>query len=96
MWSGNEIGFMVAQAHWRKGLVSEALAAVLPLFFEEPGIQKIVADVDPRNEASIGVLKKFGFVEAGRRERTLEVGGVWVDSLDMALSKHDWEKAVVS
>jgi RimJ/RimL family protein N-acetyltransferase len=93
MWSGNEIGFMIARSHWRKGLVSEALVVILPRLFEEPGIESIVADVDPRNEASISVLKKFGFRETGRRERTFEIGGVWVDSLDFALSKEDWRKS---
>jgi RimJ/RimL family protein N-acetyltransferase len=92
IWSGNEIGFMIASSHWREGLVSEALAAVLPYFFNELGIEIITADVDPRNEASLAILMKFGFVETGRREKTFEIGGSWVDSVDIALARVDWVK----
>ena len=91
MWQGNEIGFMIAREYWRQGLVSEALKAVLPVFLEKEEVDSIAADVDPRNEASIGLLKKFGFTETGRRERTYEIGGVWMDSVDWELSKNDWE-----
>jgi ribosomal-protein-alanine N-acetyltransferase len=90
IWSGNEIGFMIARSHWRRGLVSEALEVVLPYFFNFPRLDLIEADVDPRNEASIGILTKFGFVETGRRERTFELGGVWMDSVDLALKREDF------
>jgi ribosomal-protein-alanine N-acetyltransferase len=93
IWSGNEIGFMLARSQWRKGLVSEALEAVLPYFFDELEYESIVADADPRNEASVGILKKFRFEENGYRERTFEVGGVWVDSLDLALTRDAWNRS---
>jgi ribosomal-protein-alanine N-acetyltransferase len=92
IWSGNEIGFMIASAYWRKGLISEALGAVLPYYFEELGLERITADVDPRNEASLAILRKFGFAETGRREKTFEIGGVWVDSVDLALTHDGWVK----
>ena len=69
-------------------MISEALEAVLPVFLHD--FEILVADVDPRNEASIAVLKKFGFVETGRRERTLQVGEEWVDSLDLCLTREAW------
>lgn len=87
IWAGDEIGFMVARAHWRKGFVSEALGVLLPYFFGELDMQKITADVDPRNEASLKVLGKFGFVEVGRRDKTFEIAGVWVDSVDLVLER---------
>lgn len=90
IWSGNEIGFVIASSHWRRGLVSEALERVLPYFFAVGGMDTITADVDPRNEASIGILGKFGFVETRRREGTFELGGVWMDSVDFALRREDF------
>lgn len=52
----------------------------------------ITTDVDPRNEASIGVLEKFGFVLTGRAERTWEVGeGGWVGSEYRVLTREAWE-----
>ena len=47
----------------------------------------VVADVDPRNESCIGILTKFGFVETGRRERTLETHLGWCDSVYFELRK---------
>jgi ribosomal-protein-alanine N-acetyltransferase len=92
IWQDSEIGFMIARQYWREGIVSEALNAVLPYFFEEVGYEKITADVDPRNEGSESILRKFGFVVVGRREKTWEVGGVWVDSLDLELKREEWRK----
>lgn len=46
-----------------------------------------MADVDPRNESSIRLLKGFGFVETGRAERTFETGLGWCDSVYFALER---------
>ena len=56
-----------------KGFAVEALRTVLPYFCNERGHDRIVADVDPRNVASIGILKKFGFEITGRQEGTAEL-----------------------
>lgn len=92
VWQGNEIGFMIIREHWRKGLVSEAMKALLPYYFKQWSFEIITADVDPRNEGSIALLTRFGFRKCGRREKTFEIGGVWVDSLDFELSREEWEK----
>jgi ribosomal-protein-alanine N-acetyltransferase len=92
IWQDSEIGFMIARKYWRQGIVSEALNTVLPYFFDDCGFEKITADVDPRNEGSIGILERFGFVITGTREKTWEVGGVWVDSLDLELKENEWRE----
>ena len=38
-------------------------------------MDEITADVDPRNERSLRVLEKFGFVVTKFEERTLEIAG---------------------
>ncbi|KIW01846.1 uncharacterized protein PV09_06695 [Verruconis gallopava] len=92
IWSGSEIGFMIARSRWRQGLVSEALAATLTYYFNDLELEQITADVDPRNAASINILKKFGFEVVGQREKTFEIGGVWVDSLDLSLTREQWKR----
>lgn len=52
--------------------------------------QSISADVDPRNAASIGVLKKFGFEEAGYEKDSYDIGGEWVDTLYLRLRREEW------
>lgn len=84
----NEIGFMLARSHWRHGIVSEALEVLLPYYFNHLGVNTLTTDVDPRNEGSIGLLEKFGFTETGRKKSTMEIGGVWVDSVYLALTNN--------
>ncbi|KAF5316315.1 hypothetical protein D9619_006833 [Psilocybe cf. subviscida] len=50
-------------------------------------IEKIKADVDPRNAASLRVLKKLGFVEVGSALRTYETHIGWCDSVYLELRR---------
>ena len=108
IWRGTEIGFFLHRDYWRQGLIREALEALLPYYFkpvEEDGrgLEVITADTDPRNGASIGFLKGFGFEVTGTEERTFQVGpyevlgvatggegGEWVDSVYLALKREVW------
>lgn len=65
--------------------MTEALSAVLPYFVNTLGYERITADVDPRNDASIELLMKFGFRVAGRRDKTFQINEEWMDSLDLEL-----------
>lgn len=82
-----EIGFLIERAYWRQGLASEALTHVLPYLFREKGFDEVTADIDPRNQWSKVVLERCGFVVVGCRERTFEIEGAWVDSLDLRLGR---------
>jgi len=53
----------------------------------------ITADTDPRNSASVGLLKKAGFAESGYLERSMQIGeddGEWVDSLYLRMEREVW------
>ncbi|KAE9972556.1 hypothetical protein EG328_004924 [Venturia inaequalis] len=82
---GGEIGFLLAKEHHRKGFMTEALRAILPYFVNQLGFEIITADVDPRNDASIDILMKFGFRILRRRDRTFQIGDEWMNSLDLEL-----------
>ncbi len=84
-WRWPEIGFIFAREYWGQGLASEAVSAVLDHGFRERGLQEVVADVDPNNAASIGLLTKLGFVETRREARTLQIGEDWFDSVYFGL-----------
>ena len=49
---------------------------------------EILADIDPRNDASLRLLKRLGFRRTGFAQRTIEVAGVWCDSIYLQLP-HD-------
>lgn len=76
----------------------EAMEALLPYYFglvEKGGIGLgvVTADTDPRNEATIGFLQRFGFEVTGREEKTFRIGGEggeWVDSVYLGLRREVW------
>jgi [ribosomal protein S5]-alanine N-acetyltransferase len=84
LWSGNEIGMIFASDCWGRGFAGEAVTAIIARAFAR-GLPSIKADVDPRNERSLKLLGRLGFVESGRAKRTLQVGDEWVDSVYLEL-----------
>jgi RimJ/RimL family protein N-acetyltransferase len=87
-----EIGYILGRAHWRKGLMSEALEAVIDHAFTGLSIHRIEADTDPANRASLALLDKLGFVREGLFRDRWYVYGEWQDSAMLGLLKTDWEK----
>lgn len=45
------------------------------------GRMHLVADVDPRNFRSLGLLKRLGFVVTAQAQNTYKLGDVWTDSV---------------
>jgi RimJ/RimL family protein N-acetyltransferase len=59
------IGYELARAFWRQGIMTEALSAIINLGFTEMGLNRIDAVVMPENVASIRLLEKLGFCNEG-------------------------------
>lgn len=89
-WQLPEVGFILHPDHWRIGLASEALAAVIPYLFATHDVAALTAEVDPRNAGSLRVLARFGFAETHRAKRTLLWRDEWCDSVYVALSRQAW------
>ena len=64
---GLEIGYWVHQAWTRRGLATEASAALVEAAFRLPGVDRIEIVHDELNVASAGVPRKLGFTKVGRR-----------------------------
>lgn len=67
------IGYYLAEAHWGKGIASEAVSRVVRFLFQDAGVNRIQAEVMPANEASKRVLLKNGF----QYEGTLRQAVLW-------------------
>lgn len=89
-WRVPEIGIILHPDHWGKGMAFEALSATIPHAFDAFTAEQLVADVDPRNAASVKLLARLGFVETGRAEKTIKVGDVWCDSVYLELTRQAW------
>lgn len=96
VWSGDEIGFLLNRSHWHKGLAKEALCGILPYLFGTGSFESLTADVDPRNEASLRILKKFGFEVERYEGKTLKVGDEWMDSVYLRLTKERWKSGALT
>lgn len=80
-WRVPEIGFILSSSYWGMGLAHEALSAILSRIHERFSVLTITADVDPRNERCLNLLRRLGFQETGRADRTWLVGTEWCDSV---------------
>ena len=85
-----DVGYILHPDHWGEGLASEAVGAAIAHVFATRDLDDVTADVDPANQASIGLLEKLGFVRTGFAERTWNVGGEWKDSLYYGLTRRAW------
>jgi len=59
------IGYELAKKHWRKGIMTEALEAVIYFGFQRMELNRIEALVMLENIASMTLLEKLGFQEEG-------------------------------
>lgn len=59
------MGYCMSRAHWRKGIMAEALTALIAFLFDEVGFNRIEADHDIENPASCRVMQKSGMTFEG-------------------------------
>lgn len=86
-WRLPEVGYILHPDHWGKGYAAEALGAAISHVFANHPVTALVADVDPRNAASLRLLDRLGFRETHRAERTMQIGDEWCDSVYLSLSR---------
>jgi len=86
-----ELGYDLLRSHWGRGIMSEAVGALLGYGFGELGLDRVEATVDPLNLRSVRLLERLGFTLEGRmRERYWYKGGPH-DELVYGLLKRDWD-----
>ncbi|NML62644.1 GNAT family N-acetyltransferase [Massilia sp. RP-1-19] len=86
-----EIGYALQRQHWGKGYMNEALSALLAHCFDDLDLNRLEADIDPRNAASRGCLERLGFVCEGLLRERWIVGGEVCDSALYGLLRRDWK-----
>lgn len=64
------IGYCIGTRWWHRGIMSEALQAVIDFFFDEVGAQRIESLHDPNNPYSGAVMRKCGMKYEGTLRRS--------------------------
>lgn len=62
------LAFYLARPYWGQGLATEAGQAFLEFGFRQLNLNRIVAQVDARNHASLRVLEKLSFRHTGTEQ----------------------------
>lgn len=68
-----ELAYLLAKEHWGRGLASEAARAIVRDAFERLGVPRLIALIDPENEASLKVARNVGMIVDGDVEIDGEV-----------------------
>jgi [ribosomal protein S5]-alanine N-acetyltransferase len=85
-----ELGYALARHAWGQGLMAEALDALVAWAFDELKLNRIEADIDPRNTASARSLARLGFVLEGRMRERWIVSGEVSDAAMYGLLSSEW------
>lgn len=83
------LGYWMGVADTGRGLMSEAVGAVVPFAFESLRLHRLEAACLQTNRASIRVLEKCGFHPEGMARQYLRINGVWHDHLLFAAIEDD-------
>lgn len=90
--SGNwNIGFWTHPEHQGRGIMSEAVQAVLNFGFEHLEAAQVEADYAVWNKASERVLQKNGMQFVRYVEQGYQKNGAWVAEHQVAISREEWK-----
>ncbi|MCJ8164502.1 GNAT family N-acetyltransferase [Pontibacter sp. E15-1] len=88
-----EVGYTITSAaHKNKGLMTEALQAVLAYGFGKMDLYRVEALASPKNVPSLQLLKRYNFSKEGLLRNHYMVNGVLEDSLLFALLRPEFEE----
>ena len=85
-----EFGVSIMPAHQGHGYASEAVRALFALVFDRLGRHRIHASVDPRNVASLAMLRALGMRQEAHHRESLWLHGEWVDDVVFAMLAGEW------
>jgi RimJ/RimL family protein N-acetyltransferase len=86
-----ELGYVLGRAHWGRGLMREALEAMIGCAFGPMALRRLEATIDPRNERSARLLSSLTFQTEGLQRKRWANKGELQDSALFGLLRHDWE-----
>lgn len=87
-----EAGYDLDPAYWGRGIMTEAMTAILAYGFEVMGLNRIQLVAMPRNTASLALAERLGFVREGvLRDHGHDETGALVDDVMCSMLRPEWE-----
>ncbi len=83
------LGYWLGAPYVGRGLMCDALTALIPFVFDVLRLHRIEAAVMPRNTPSACLLERLGFTREGLARRYLKIAGTWEDHIAFALLAED-------
>ena len=87
-----EVGYSLARDQWNRGLMTEALQAVIDYGFGRLNLNRIEAQHETTNPASGAVMRKCGMLHEGTLRGRLYNKGKYVDVDLYAILKRDFDR----
>jgi RimJ/RimL family protein N-acetyltransferase len=72
------------------GYMTEAAGAVLAVAFEQIGLRRVIANLDPRNTGSAALCRRLGMRKEAHFVEDFWSKGEWTDSAIYALLAREW------
>ena len=88
-----EIGYCIGSRWWHRGIMTEALTAVIGYLFTEVGMNRIAARHDPNNPHSGGVMRKCGMLYEGTHRAADRNNQGICDAAQYAILRSEWLRA---
>ena len=86
-----DVGYALLPSAWGRGYANEAVTALLDWGFAQLQLNRVEADIDPRNAASARALERLGFTREGHLRERWIVGGEVSDSWLYGLLAREWK-----
>jgi RimJ/RimL family protein N-acetyltransferase len=85
-----ETGWAIHPDWQGRGLATEGAREMLRLGFETVGLHRIIAECDPRNDASIRVMERLGMRPEAHLVENEFLKGEWIGSVIYAMLESEW------
>jgi [ribosomal protein S5]-alanine N-acetyltransferase len=87
-----EIGYALGRPYWGSGYMHNALQALLRYSFQTLNLNRLEADIDPRNTASARTLERLGFLKEGYLRERWIVNDEISDTVLYGLLRREWQE----
>jgi len=85
-----EIGWILLPRAQGRGYASDAARLLLDFCFDQLGLHRVYAELDPRNDASVALCERLGMRHEGHFVEDMFLKGEWTDTGRYAILEREW------